>query len=146
MRFLSISVLPLVVSSHWTEADWTLNMKGKMLQRTWCSWHFTGNDLFLLVAKDQLSLISGLMHCYVSNHTWYITCFDIYVWKCTDNNFRRVLQEKKHGFVLCFSGATHCSWLMAGVRHPCQHSLFSPVMKRSSQPLSLIMADHPKWA
>lgn len=44
--------------------------------------------------------------------------------------------------MLCF----FCSWLMAGVHHPCQHSLFSPVMKRSPEPPSLIMADNPKWA
>lgn len=56
-------------------------MKGKRLSRTWCSWHFTGSDLFQLVAKDQHSLVSGIAHYYVSTQmALYITCCEMYFW------------------------------------------------------------------
>lgn len=74
----------------------------------------------------------------------YVMFFGIYFWMCSEFSSQKVAQVKR--VVLCFPGGSHCSWLMAGVHHPCQHSGFSSVMKRSTKSPSLIMAENLKWA
>lgn len=121
--------------------------KVKTLQeeRTWCSWHFMVDDLLQEVAKDQHSLISVTMLCYVSCHRQRVCNV---LWNIFLDVFRIQFSKGCTGE----TGVFVFSWRLALqlTNGECAPSLpafriFICNEKVNRQP-SLIMAENLKWA